>query len=225
MWNLSNAPATFALSLPTLGDIVATRTTHVETDLLALPADAGWVSDGLAKQQPHVPDQARAHAQRNPAQRAGPGARDARVAEPRRALAGAAPATIEFRMRERGRVRVRVLDVRGAACVRCATTCWRPATSELAWDGHAANGARARAGVYFVVAECGDERTLQELALLGRCAGTRTAARAYAGGRRARRNQRAAAGSAALVRACSGIAANACSRSAMRSAGSSMPTE
>ncbi|MFN7913711.1 MAG: FlgD immunoglobulin-like domain containing protein, partial [Vicinamibacterales bacterium] len=167
VWNLSNAPATFALSLPTLGDIVATRTTHVETDLLALPADAGWVSDGLAKQQLRtyrikpapMPSETLPSAQGR--------VREMRVwPNPAAHLAGAAPATIAFRMRERGRVRVRVLDVRGAAVATLCDGLLEAGDQQLAWDGHAANGARARAGVYFVVAECGDERTLRRLALL-----------------------------------------------------------
>ena len=164
VWNLANAQRTFSLSLPSLADIVVKRTTHIETDLGGVPAVAGVFSDALEKQQlatyrilpaPQPTDTG-----------AGPSGRVQGLSVFPNPSARLANATIAFRVTQRGSVRVRVMDLRGAVVATLHDGPLEAGDQQFAWDRHDASGRALRSGVYFVVAESGGRRETRRLAVL-----------------------------------------------------------
>ena len=164
VWNLANAQRTFSLSLPSQPEIVVTRTTHIETDLNGVVADGGVLSDVLEKQQLAtyriLPAPLPTDTGASPAGRV----RDLSVfPNPSPHLANA---TVAFRVTQRGPVRVRVMDVRGAVVATLHDGPLEAGDQQLAWDRHDASGRALRSGVYFVVAESGGRRVTRRLAVL-----------------------------------------------------------
>ncbi|MBI5170546.1 MAG: glycoside hydrolase [Candidatus Eisenbacteria bacterium] len=164
VWNLANAPRTFSLSLPRVGEIVATHTTHIETDVSGAVADAGVLTDALARQEMAT---YRIRPMPEPTD-TGAGA-EGRV----RGLnvfpnpsARVAAATIAFRLSQRGAVRVRVMDVRGAVVATLHDGVLEAGDQQLTWDRRDGAGRALRSGVYFVVADSGGRRVARRLALV-----------------------------------------------------------
>ena len=164
VWNLANAPRTFSLSLPTLSEIVATRTTHIETDLSGGVADGGVMSDALERQQMATYRILPAPLPTDTG--AGVSGRVHGLSVFPNPSARLANATIAFRVTQRGAVRVRVMDVRGAVVATLHDGVLEAGDQQLAWDRRDAAGRALRSGVYFVVAESGGRRVTRRLAVL-----------------------------------------------------------
>ncbi|MCC6651846.1 MAG: hypothetical protein IT348_11910, partial [Candidatus Eisenbacteria bacterium] len=73
---------------------------------------------------------------------------------------------VAFRLAQRARVTVRVLDVRGAVVATLCDRALEAGAHQLAWDRRDRRGAAVRAGVYFVVAESAGRRTQRRIAVL-----------------------------------------------------------
>lgn len=74
--------------------------------------------------------------------------------------------TVSFELRQAGRVRLLVFDVRGRL-VRTLADEWRGAQAQhIAWDGRADDGILAPTGLYFARVEAGGSRASQRIALV-----------------------------------------------------------
>lgn len=165
VWNLAQGQRSLQLSLPRMSQMIVTRTTHVETDLGPATVSNGVLTDVLERQQMRT-------------YRLGPPPASASVppgigAPPvvgltvyPNPLGRGAAAAIAFRLGAPGRVRVRVLDVRGARVTTLCDGALGAGAQQFTWDRRDGRGHAVRAGIYFIEVESAGRRTYRRVALL-----------------------------------------------------------
>ena len=164
VWNLAQGQRSFQLSLPTVTGIVATRTTHLETDLGPAFVLNGAVNDVLARQQMRTYRLAP-----NPETLSTPPGGVAvalGLSVFPSPLGRGRAAGIAFRLDAPGRIRVRVRDVRGATIATLWDGVCASGPQQFSWDRLDARGKAMRAGIYFVEVESAGGRAVRRVAAL-----------------------------------------------------------
>lgn len=150
VWNLAEGSRPLALSLPPVPDLAATRTTHIEADLEPATVVNGALEEVLARQQMRT-YRLRPFAGTVDSVLPGAGVPPALAFYPN--PLGREPATIALRLAAPGRVRVQVLDVRGAVVATVHEGALDSGDHVLTWDRRGARGSVVRPGVYFARVE------------------------------------------------------------------------
>lgn len=153
VWNLAEGARELRLALPPVQELSAMRTTHIETDLEPATVANGVLEDVLARQQMRTYRLRPMAGTVGSVAPGGAGGASALAVYPN--PAAGAPATIAFRLAAPGRVRVQVLDVRGAVVATLRDGALAAGEHALVWGRRDAAGRPVRPGVYFARVETG----------------------------------------------------------------------
>lgn len=164
VWNLAQGQRNLQMTVPVSGPISAMHTTHLETDLAPATVTAGALTDVLERQQLRTYRLTLSPESTSTPPAPGGSIRDLAVFP--NPLARTAAASIMFRLAAPSRVRVRVVDLRGAVVATLCDRALEAGAQQFAWDRRDGHGTAVRAGIYFIEAESSGQRTHRRIAVL-----------------------------------------------------------